>query len=29
LVSLAITLVMLVIGLWAFKRAEENFADTI
>jgi len=29
LVSLAITLVLLVIGLWAFKRAEENFADTI
>jgi len=29
LVSIAITLVLLVIGLWAFKRAEENFADTI
>ena len=29
LVSLAITLVLLVIGLWAFKRAEETFADTI
>jgi len=29
LVSLAITLILLIIGLWAFKRAEENFADTI
>ncbi len=29
LVSLAITLVLLVVGLLAFKQAEENFADTI